>query len=303
LEFTVVSLVSDGRLPLSNEDIAKYLDETAELLEAQRANEFRVRAYRKAAATLRRTNQAAHEILAKEGLTGLMKLPGIGRSLARSIEDLAITGRFGLLERLRGDIQPENIFSTIAGIGPKMAERIHEELGIETLAELETTAYDGRLDRVRGMGSKRLRAVRESLAGRFRLRPRIAESQPLQRTDDEPSVAELLEIDRQYRERAAADRLIRIAPRRFNPTGEAWLPILHAHRNDRHYTALFSNTARAHELQMTKDWVVIYRDDHAGGGRWTVVTSRFGPLKGKRIVRGREKECEELYASSMCPSN
>jgi hypothetical protein len=57
LEFKVISLVSDGKLPLSNEDIAKYLDETAELLEAQKANEFRVRAYRSAAGTLRGMSQ------------------------------------------------------------------------------------------------------------------------------------------------------------------------------------------------------------------------------------------------------
>lgn len=69
------------------------------------------------------------------------------------------------------------------------------------------------------------------------------------------------------------------------------------HRGDRHYTALFSNTARAHEVQMTKDWVVIYRDDKGGDGRWTVVTSRFGPLKGRRIVRSREQKCGEFYAS------
>jgi putative hydrolase len=108
-------------------------------------------------------------------------------------------------------------------------------------------------------------------------------------------VAELLDIDREYREKAAADRLPRIAPRRFNPTGEAWLPILHTDRDDRHYTALFSNTARAHELGMTDDWVVIYRDDRRSDGQWTVITSRFGQLEGRRIVRGREAECSTYY--------
>lgn len=61
------------------------------------------------------------------------------------------------------------------------------------------------------------------------------------------------------------------------------------------YTALFSNTARAHQLDMIRDWVVIYRDDQDGSGQWTVVTSQFGPLRGKRIVRGREAECQTYY--------
>ena len=184
-----------------------------------------------------------------------------------------------------------------------MADRIHEELGIETLAELEAAAYDGRLSRVPGMGTKRVRAVRESLAGRFRRRPQVPDSSMLWRAEVEPAVAELLDIDHEYREKAALDRLTRIAPRRFNPTGEAWLPILHTHRDDRHYTAMYSNTARAHELQMTKDWVVIYRDDKSDRGQWTVVTSRFGPLKGRRIVRGREKDCEDYYKSTKDTSD
>lgn len=284
-------------LPLSNEEIARHLAEIAELLEAQDANPFRVRAYRRAAETLRQMERPVDEILSEEGTGGLTKLAGIGQSLARSIEQLALTGRLGLLERLRGDIAPERIFETVAGIGAKTAERIHDELGIETLAELEVAAYDGRLAQLEGMGRKRVRAVRESLAGRFRRGPQIPESIPRAGRATQVPVAELLDVDREYREKAAADRLIRIAPRRFNPTGEAWLPILHTHRDDRHYTALYSNTARAHELGTTHDWVVIYRDDSSGDGRWTVITSRFGALKDRRIVRGRESECAEHYDS------
>ena len=54
------------------------------------------------------------------------------------------------------------------------------------------------------------------------------------------------------------DKLATIAPRRFNPTGESWLPVLHTSRGDWHVTALYSNTARAHELGRTRDWVVLY---------------------------------------------
>ncbi len=79
-------------------------------------------------------------------------------------------------------------------------------------------------------------------------------------------------------------------PEPFNPTHIAWLPILHTRRGARHYTALYSNTARAHELGATNDWVVIYRDDHRGGGQWTVVTAQHGARRGQRIVMGRDEE-------------
>ncbi|NIW87025.1 MAG: DNA-binding protein, partial [Gammaproteobacteria bacterium] len=87
-----------------------------------------------------------------------------------------------------------------------------------------------------------------------------------------------------------------IAPLRFNPTNEAWLPILHTTRDHWHFTVLFSNTARAHELDRTRDWVVIYYyDDHHQEGQHTVVTETRGPLAGKRVVRGRESECRLLH--------
>jgi hypothetical protein len=103
-------------------------------------------------------------------------------------------------------------------------------------------------------------------------------------------------VDREYRERASAGELPKIAPRRFNPEGEAWLPVLHAARGDRHYTALYSNTARAHEMGKTDDWVVLYYDGPDGERQCTVITSDRGHLKGRRIVRGREEECALWYA-------
>ena len=51
---------------------------------------------------------------------------------------------------------------------------------------------------------------------------------------EEPTLAELLEVDEEYRYAAAADKLKKIAPRRFNPAGEAWLPVLHTTRSGRH---------------------------------------------------------------------
>ena len=283
-------------LPLDNRHVAERLEEVADLLEGQSANPFRVRAYRTAARLLHELDRQVHAILRAEGIDGLVRLPGIGHSLARSMEQLVPTGRLGLLERLRGEGSPEQLFATVLGIGREMAARIHEQLDIETLTELEMAAYDSRLSTVPGMGRKRIRAVRESLAGRFRRGPPVFQPARRAAPADQPSVAELLDIDRQYRRQAEAGRLPRIAPRRFNPTGEAWLPILHTERGERHYTVLYSNTARAHELGTIREWVIIYRDDQDGDGRWTVITSRFGKLRGRRAVRGREAQCAQYYA-------
>ena len=105
------------------------------------------------------------------------------------------------------------------------------------------------------------------------------------------------ELDREYRQKAEAGSLPAIAPRRFNPDGKAWLPVLHTQRDNWHFTALYSNTATAHKLKRTHDWVIVYfYDEHHVEGQHTVVTETRGPLAGRRVVRGREAACGELYA-------
>jgi hypothetical protein len=110
-------------------------------------------------------------------------------------------------------------------------------------------------------------------------------------------VEELLDVDREYREQAGAGTLPRIAPRRFNSSRTAWLPVLHTRRGRRAYTALFSNTARAHRAGKTGDWVVLYEDEGGGERLYTVITATRSSLAGWRIVAGREAECERYYAA------
>jgi DNA polymerase (family X) len=275
-----------------NSKIARRLEEVAQLLSQQGANRFRVQAYRNAAETLRRLALPVDDILRREGEEGLRNLPAIGDRLARTIATLVFTGQLPMLQRLRGESDSELLLASVPGIGKVIAQRLHHDLGINTLEQLETAAYDGRLETFAGLGQKRIAGIIDSLASRLgraqggRKPPNLSE----------PTVAELLDVDREYRARAAAGRLPSLAPRRFNPTGEAWLPILHTRRKATHYTALFSNTARAHQLQKTRDWVVLYPEGPDGEHSYTVVTSQHGPLAGKRVVRGREAECADYYS-------
>lgn len=265
--------------------IAEKLAEVADLLSAQNADAFRIRAYREAADYVGRSATDMRDVLAKGGRRGLEDLPTIGASNAAAIAEVIETGRLGLIERLRGDLDPEQVFRTVPMIGPKMAQDIHETLGLESLEALEVAAHDGRLEALPGIGARRLRSIQHSLAEILaNRRPR-----PISAEVPEPPVAEVLEVDAQYRLKAAEDALPKIAPRRFNPTGEAWLPILHTRRGDWRFTALFSNTANAHRLQRTRDWVVIYYEKPGSPeGQCTVVTETRGAFAGQRVVRGYE---------------
>lgn len=269
-----------------NDEMARLFRQAAGLLEAQHADAYRVRAYRQAADALERMNEPASVVYRRQGLPGLVALPTIGRVLGLAIADVVDVGRWRWLDRLQGTIDPEKVLQTVGGIGPTFAAKIHDELGIESLEELEHAAHDGRLSTIDGFGAKRLRSVRDSLAGRFRatgphtgVAP-VAGSGPI-----EPTAQELIDVNDEYRHKADLGVLPTIAPHRFNPTGARWLPILHTSRGDRHYTAMYSNSARAHALGHTHDWVVIYADDR-GQGRWTVVNETRGPRAGRQTVLG-----------------
>jgi hypothetical protein len=274
-----------------NTRVALRLEEVARLLEAQGANPYRVEAYRHGATTVLSLKEPINQFVDHVGIEGLQQLPGIGRHLAQAIYHITKTGELPMLERIRHKSDPVNLIATVPGIGHHLAEKIHRDLGIDSLEELEAAAYDGRLRNIEAFGEKRLAGIRDSLATRLgRIRRLTTDAQPAR-----PSVGEILQIDREYREKSDKGLLTKIAPRRFNPEQIAWLPILHNSHGIWHYSALFSNTPLAHQMNKTHDWVVIYYDNGKFEGQATVVTAYKGILTGKRIVRGRETECEMYY--------
>lgn len=280
-----------------NQQVAAQLREAAALLHAQGANPFRVGAYRKAADTLARLDRPVRRIFESGGRAELEALPNVGTGIAGAIAEMLVSGGWSQLARLRGAAEPEKLFLTVPGIGPGLAHAIHEAVHVDTLEALEAAAHEGRLEGVPGVGPRRAAAIRAALASML---GRRLERAPRAPGAGEPPAAALLEVDGEYREGAAAGKLRTIAPKRFNPDGAAWLPVLHTQRGDWHFTALYSNTARAHELGRTRDWVVIYfyDGDHVEG-QHTVVTETRGPLAGKRVIRGREAECGEFYAAHV----
>ncbi|MBD3242404.1 MAG: DNA-binding protein [Chitinivibrionales bacterium] len=271
----------------SNSAVADMLRETADLLERTEANPHRVRAYRTAASSI----EAARFSVADRVLGGqpdtVRDLPGVGKAIASSVSEIAQSGRLGLLERLRAETEPEQVLASIPGVGPKLARRLHEELGVSSLEELEMASHDGRLERMQGVGPRRTDAIRETLNSRLSrsARRRLHRVAKGREEPQPPPVEALLETDDEYRRKAQAGQLHTIAPKRFNPSGEAWLPIMHRRWGEWRLTAMFSNTARAHELDKTHEWVVIYYERNGTQNQCTVVNR-----DGHRVVRGRELE-------------
>lgn len=238
-----------------NGAIARCFDEIADLLEGRCSTDFRITTYRRGSTALRELLCPVDHIFDDSGPEGLEGIHGLSKSLALSIEKFLQTGLMPTLELLRGN-----------GLSPQFMRSADNPRRRRVIHARQTVSI------------QRATALPES-----------------SRDHNEPSIEQLLSIDAEYRTKADNDELVRIAPRQFNPTGEEWLPILHARRNKWHYTAAFSNTAHAHQEGMTHDWVIIHRDAAEHSGHWTVITSKFGKLKRRRIVRGREDECFAFY--------
>jgi hypothetical protein len=273
--------------------IAEQLRLMSAILEQQDANPFRINAYRHGADTIANLDQPVKKILKQGGIDALVALPTIGKGIASAINEIVTTGRWSQLDRLRGEIDPEKLFQTIPNIGPKLAHDIHEQLHVDTLEALEAAAFEGRLESVPGVGARKAAAIHASLATVLGKRHQRTTTR---KAAARPDITDLLAVDEEYREKAAAKKLPTISPKRFNPENRSWLPVLHTSHGTWHFTAVFSNTARAHELKKTDDWVVLYfYDDDHQESQCTVVTETRGSLTGKRVVRGREAECKTYY--------
>lgn len=176
--------------------------------------------------------------------------------------------------------------TAIKGVGDELADDILRILHPSDLDELKAHVRAGHLRRAYGVGEKMEHRIADAL------------DVDVEAGEEGVAIADLLELDAEYRRKAEAGKLRKIAPKRNNPDNEAWLPIMYSMEGGRQYTVLFSNTDRAHELNKTDDWVVIYRTDVEPDEQWTVVTEYRGPLKGRRVVRGREDECRSYYEAT-----
>jgi DNA polymerase (family X) len=147
-------------MPVQNAEIAAMFDQAAELLEIGGENQFRVRAYRRAARTVEGLPKAAGSLL-KSG-RDLSELPGIGKDLAGKIADIVKTGHFDLLDTLKRKLPGEvGDMAALPGLGPKRIKRLYDRLKVRTLDDLRRAITSGRLRELRGFGP----VIEEKLLG------------------------------------------------------------------------------------------------------------------------------------------
>jgi DNA polymerase (family 10) len=146
---------------ITNHEVARQLEEIAEVLELKEDSSFRIRAYQRAARLIESLEEPLTQIRAR-GV--LQELPGIGEAMAAKIEELLDTGHMQRHDALVAEFPPGVLaLLQVPGIGPRTAHTLHDLLGITNLAELEAAARAGRIRSLKGFGAKTEAKILESL--------------------------------------------------------------------------------------------------------------------------------------------
>jgi DNA polymerase (family 10) len=137
---------------MRNLEIAFIFNQTADLLEIQGANPFRVRAYRRAAMNI----EGLADNIETIALNGTLRnITGVGEDLANKIEEYIRTGRMEFHEQLKQEI-PLGLAKMveIPSVGPKTAKQIYDQFRIQTIEELEALCKTDKLHCVPGFKQK-----------------------------------------------------------------------------------------------------------------------------------------------------
>jgi DNA polymerase (family 10) len=191
---------------MDNPEIARTLEEVADVLEIQNANPFRVRAYRNAVRTVETVTVPLRRWV-EEG-RALTDLPGIGKEMASHIQEMVETGTLGFRDELLAAV-PRSLIELmrLPGLGPKKARKIWDDLQIGSVDELEAAAKEGRIAALPGFGAKSQEKILAGIAehrqrgGRFLLPEAERAVEPLLAYLREIPEVERLEVAGSYRRR------------------------------------------------------------------------------------------------------
>ena len=149
-------------MPAHNSDVASMFEELADILEIEGANPFRVRAYRNGARAVGGLSQSLRDLVYRD--EDLTQYPGIGQELAAKIKEIVDTGSLSALEEARQRVSPDLVsLMHIQGLGPKRVKALHDKLGVNSLADLQQAAAEGKVAELSGFGAKTQESILEEI--------------------------------------------------------------------------------------------------------------------------------------------
>jgi len=155
----------EDRPAIDNAEVARVLQQIADMLEFKNENQFKYRSYQMAAETIGSMGTPIAQIAERGGASALQQIPGIGKTISSQILEIIQTGKSPYFEELTKDI-PASVLDLrrVSGIGLKTAQLLFRDFGIKSLAHLKSFAEGGGLASVPGLGEKTVARVKASLA-------------------------------------------------------------------------------------------------------------------------------------------
>jgi len=152
-------------LEVDNTEVARVLQQIADMLEFKNENPFKFRSYQMAAETIGSMATPITDIVSRGGADELQKIPGIGKTISTQILEILRTGRSSYFEELIRDV-PATVLDLrrVSGIGLKTAQLLYRDFGINSLDQLKSFAEGGGLASVPGLGEKTVARVKSSLS-------------------------------------------------------------------------------------------------------------------------------------------
>jgi len=168
---------------MNKDQVAAILSEIGVLLELKGENPFKTRAYHNAARTLEGLAEPLETLVADKRLG---ELKGFGEALQEKVTTLVTTGALPYYEDLRASV-PQGLIAMLdlPGVGPKKVKKLHDELGIESVEQLEAACQAGKVAALDGFGEKSQQkilegiAFRRQFASRYRLGDALAAAEPI----------------------------------------------------------------------------------------------------------------------------
>ena len=152
--------ISQALPALSNAEIADRLASLAQLLSTQKENPYKVKAYRRAAASIRTLSESIDELVREEA--DLTRFEGIGEAISSAIREIVLTGSLGKLEKLRSEASPALAsISAYPRLDPKRVLRIYKKLDISSVDELREQLESGAIEKA--LGQRMAQHVRQGL--------------------------------------------------------------------------------------------------------------------------------------------
>jgi DNA polymerase (family X) len=157
---------------MDNKAIAGILYETADLMEINGDDSFRIRSYRNAAEAIEGLPQAVEQLICEP--KKLLEVPGIGKSMAEKLQEICKEGKLSLHSQLLEKYRPSMLeLLKIQGLGPKTISLIWSAYKVSDLQGVEKLAREGKLHELPRLGEKQEQKILKSIedyrriAGRF----------------------------------------------------------------------------------------------------------------------------------------